>query len=508
MLRIHLRTKSTMSGTKAFNYPQEFINFLNSSPTPYHAVHNIKSHFLSKGFKELKETDSWDKFLERGSKYFVTRNNSSIVAFVVGKEWAPGNPVAIVGTHTDSPVLRIKPISKRASEGFAQIGVECYGGGIWHSWFDSDLSIAGRVMVHDKDTKKTVAKLVDLKKPLLKIPTLAIHLDRDVNAKFEFNKETQLLPISGLSLNDKKQEEANKIDGCCGDSQPLSEAQFSSLKSIIERHHEDLLKLISKDLELESVNDIIDFELILYDHKPSTLGGINDEFVFSGRLDNLTSCFTAMHGLTEVENLDPNMEKGINLAAMFDHEEIGSSSAQGADSNFLPNVLERILTSRALSTSPAEENPNSWEAPSSTLLQTAAKSFFLSSDVAHAAHPNYASKHESQHKPQFGSGPVVKVNANQRYMTNSPGLVLIKQIADEAKVPLQLFVGANNVPCGSTIGPILASKTGIRTLDIGNPILSMHSIRETGSAKDIELQIKLFKHYYERYCSIQETIDV
>lgn len=488
-----------MSGSSVINYPQEFVNFLNSSPTPYHAVHNIKSHLQSNGFVELKETDPWESHFKKLGKYFVTRNNSSIVAFVVGGKWKPGNPVAIVGAHTDSPVLRIKPISKRTNEGFSQIGVECYGGGIWHSWFDSDLSVAGRVMVQDSKSKNIVSRLVDLKKPLLKIPTLAIHLDRDVNTKFEFNKETQLLPIAGLSIKDKK-EETKKSEGCCGDSQPLSEDQFSSLKSIIERHHEDLLELIRKDLELENVTDIEDFELILYDHKPSTLGGIHDEFVFSGRLDNLTSCFTSMHGITEAADTGLSEDEGIRMVAMFDHEEIGSSSAQGADSNFLPNVLERIT--------PLAGSDDVQQTSASSLLQSAAKSFFLSSDVAHAVHPNYSSKHETQHKPQFGAGPVVKINANQRYMTNSPGLVLLKKIADEAEIPLQLFVGANNVPCGSTIGPILASKTGIRTLDIGNPILSMHSIRETGSAKDIELQVKLFKKFFERYSELQHTIEV
>ncbi|CDO95060.1 unnamed protein product [Kluyveromyces dobzhanskii CBS 2104] len=488
-----------MSSASVTNYPQEFINFLNSSPTPYHAVHNVKTRLKSHGFVELKESDAWESQFKNLGKYFVTRNNSSIVAFVVGGKWKPGNPVAIVGAHTDSPVLRIKPISKRVSEGFSQIGVECYGGGIWHTWFDSDLSVAGRVLVWDEKEKKTVSKLVNLKKPLLKIPTLAIHLDRDVNTKFEFNKETQLLPISGLSIKDKKQETGSK-DECCTGSKPLPEDQFSSLKSIIERHHEDLLKLICQDLHLEKVTDIEDFELILYDHKPSTLGGINEEFVFSGRLDNLTSCFTSMHGLTEAADTELATDEGIRMVAMFDHEEIGSSSAQGADSNFLPNILERVT--------PLVGTDEAQQVSASALLQSSAKSFFLSSDVAHAVHPNYSSKHESQHKPQFGAGPVVKINANQRYMTNSPGLVLISKLADEAQVPLQLFVGANNVPCGSTIGPILASKTGIRTLDLGNPILSMHSIRETGSAKDIELQVKLFRKFFERYSALQSTIEV
>ncbi|QLQ80736.1 hypothetical protein HG537_0E00890 [Torulaspora globosa] len=493
MLRIYLRKLSSMQSVPkntTMNYAEEFVKFLNGSHSPYHAVENMKSVLLKHGFKELSERDGWNGKIERKGKYFVTRNSSSIIAFCVGGQWKPGNPVAITGAHTDSPTLRIKPISKRTSEKYAEIGVECYGGGIWHSWFDSDLAVAGRVFVRDRSTGDVVSKLVDLNKPLLKIPTLAIHLDRDVNQKFEFNRETQLLPIGGLVKSDQVSSESK------------SEDTFSSLKSIVERHNEDLIKLIVKELGLESESDIDDFELILYDYAASTLGGLNNEFIFSGRLDNLTSCFTSLHALVLAADTSLDQEHGIRLMASFDHEEIGSSSAQGADSNFLPNILERLTSLKADGTD--ESNPLS----KSFLLETSAKSFFLSSDVAHAVHPNYANKHESQHKPLIGAGPVIKINANQRYMTNSPGLVLVKKLADKANVPLQLFVVANDSPCGSTIGPILASKTGIRTLDLGNPILSMHSIRETGGSADLDLQIKLFKAFFEDYSSLESTIIV
>lgn len=496
MLRIHLRKVSTMqTATKSsVNYPQEFVNFLNASHSPYHAVHNMKAHLLEHDFKELNERESWNGKVAHKGKYFVTRNNSSIIAFSVGGKWKPGNPIAITGAHTDSPTLRIKPVSKRTNEKYAQIGVECYGGGIWHSWFDSDLSIAGRVMVNDRATGKTVSKLVDLNKPLLKIPTLAIHLDRDVNQKFEFNKETQLFPLAGLAKAGEQSSDAT--------TDVENTDAFSSIKAIVERHNEDLLDLIVKELSLESAADIEDFELILYDYAASTLGGLKNEFVFSGRLDNLTSCFTSLHALSLAADTKIDEEEGIRLMASFDHEEIGSSSAQGADSNFLPNILERLSTLKA------DDTDVSDPLPSSHILETSAKSFFLSSDVAHAVHPNYAGKYETAHKPMIGSGPVIKINANQRYMTNSPGMVLIKKLADKAKVPLQLFVVANNSPCGSTIGPILASKTGIRTLDLGNPILSMHSIRETGGSADVELQIKLFREFFENYSSIESQIVV
>lgn len=496
MLRVILRKVSTMSTAATScrgNYPKEFIKFLNASHTPYHAVHNMKQHLDQHGFQELTERESWNGKVERKGKYYVTRNNSSIVAFAIGGKWQPGNAIAITGAHTDSPVLRIKPVSKRQSENYEQVGVECYGGGIWHSWFDSDLSVAGRVFVNDKKSGKYVSKLVDLNKPLLKIPTLAIHLDREVNLKFEFNKESQLLPIAGLT------------DSCSKDHHDgeAKEEAFSSLKAVVERHHRSILELVAQQLELSSVNDIEDFELILYDHTAATLGGIHDEFVFSGRLDNLTSCFTSLHALTLAADTNIDEETGIRLMACFDHEEIGSASAQGADSNFLPNVLER-LTSLNGDPSSDKNDPLS----KSYILESSAKSFFMSSDVAHAVHPNYVNKYESQHKPTIGGGPVIKINANQRYMTNSPGMVLIKKLADNVQVPLQLFVVSNASSCGSTIGPILASKTGIRTLDLGNPILSMHSIRETGGSADLELQIKLFREFFEQYSSLESNIIV
>lgn len=495
MLRLHLVRKMST----AIDYPKEFVNFLNKAHSPYHAVHYIKEHLKCNGFKELSEKDQWNGRVQRCGKYFVTRNNSSIIGFVIGGQWKPGNPIAITGAHTDSPCLRIKPISKRSNEGYIQIGVECYGGGSWHTWFDSDLSLAGRVMVKDSTSHKTVSKLIDINKPILKIPTLAIHLDRNVNVKFEFNKETQLLPIAGICINGDNNN-SDKEQGT-KDSENL-ETEFSSLVSIVERHNKELLDLIAKELGLKSVLDIEDFELILYDNKDACLGGMNDEFVFSGRLDNLTSCFTSMYGITLSSDTDIETETGIRLMACFDHEEIGSSSAQGADSNFLPNILERLTSLKG------DDSDVSNPLAKSSILESSAKSFFLSSDVAHAIHPNYVTKYESNHKPLIGKGPVIKINANQRYMTNSPGIVLLKQLADRCKVPLQLFVVANDSSCGSTIGPILASKTGVRTIDIGNPILSMHSIRETGGSADIEHQIKLFEEFFQSYSSLEDKIIV
>ncbi|KAG7663639.1 uncharacterized protein J8A68_002888 [[Candida] subhashii] len=487
--------------TRALKYAQEFVDFVNLSPTPYHAVSTVKSHLKAAGFSELHERTNWQTSstkLERGGKYYVTRNGSSLIAFTIGQKFENGNGISVVGAHTDSPCLRIKPISNKTSEGFIQVGVEQYGGLIAHSWFDRDLSIAGRVYVNENGN--FVPKLVKIDKPLLRIPTLAIHLDREVNTKFEFNKETKLVPIAGqvaLDKNEqaKEEEEKKKESTSCADDPDLqlSPEQFESIQNVISRHNQSLIELIAKELGVETTQ-IEDFELVLFDHQKSTIGGLNDEFIFSPRLDNLVSCFCGTRGLIESSE-DLSQQRGIQLISLFDHEEIGSRSAQGADSTFLPDIIKRLAK--------FDFNGNG---NVDYFYETMAKSFLLSSDMAHGVHPNYGDKYEAQNRPELNKGPVIKINANQRYATNSPGIVLLKKVADRAQVPLQLFVVRNDSPCGSTIGPILSAKLGIRTLDLGNPQLSMHSIRETGGTFDIEKLSDLFKSFFENYAELEEKI--
>ncbi|ODV62304.1 aspartyl aminopeptidase [Ascoidea rubescens DSM 1968] len=487
------------------SYANEFVSFLNASTSPYLAVESIKKLLLSSNFTEISERSNWSTKVKKGQSYFVTRNGSSIIAFTVGANWKPGNSFSIVGCHTDSPTLRIKPISSNSSNGYIQVGVECYGGGIFHTFFDRSYGISGRVMINSND--KLIPKIIQINKPILNIPTLAIHLDRAVNQKFEFNKETHLLPIAGLenkaetldqtkNSNNSKQDETSQ--GGCSDHEQgkLSDEEFHSLQTMVQRHNKLLIDLIAKECGCE-VSAIEDFELILHDTNPSTIGGINDEFIFSGRLDNLTSCFCGSQALVRASKNIEN-ESGIRLLACFDHEEIGSQSAQGADSNFIPAVVDRL--SSILGT--GEEsiiNKNH-------LYQSAAKSFFLSSDMAHGVHPNYALNYESKHKPGLNKGPVIKINANQRYATNSPGILLVKKCAELVKVPLQLFVVRNDSPCGSTIGPIVCSKLGIRCLDIGNPQLSMHSIRETCGTDDVASLVLLFESFWENFSRLEPTI--
>jgi aspartyl aminopeptidase len=461
-------------------------------PLAYHAVATSASLFEAAGFTNIKERDNWASTVKPGGKYYLTRNGSSVVAFAVGALWKPGNPIGMVGAHTDSPCLRVKPVSKRTANGYLQVGVETYGGGIWHSWFDRDLSVAGRVLVREGEGEGNfVQKLVKVDKPILRIPHLAIHLHRQTN--FDPNKEDELLPIAGLA-----EAELNKAAEPEGDG----ESDFQPLKALPERHHPAFLSLVAAEAGVD-VSQIIDFELVLYDTHKSCLGGLNDEFIFSARLDNLNMTFCAVKGLiSSVTSTPLDNDTSIRLVACFDHEEIGSLSAHGADSNLLPAILRRLSVLPGSSSSPSEESL----AASTAFEQTLATSFLLSADMAHAVHPNYAGKYERSHTPAMNKGPVIKINANQRYATNSPGIVLIQEVARQAKVPLQLFVVKNDSPCGSTIGPMLSAKLGVRTLDMGNPQLGMHSIRETGGSGDVESAVRLFEGFWGRFGELEGRI--
>ncbi|KAL9640143.1 MAG: hypothetical protein Q9164_000466 [Protoblastenia rupestris] len=399
----------------------------------------------------------------------------------------------MIGAHTDSPCLRVKPVSKKQGEGFIQVGVETYGGGLWHTWFDRDLSIAGRVMVKSEHGEFS-QKLVKIDRPILRIPTLAIHLDRQET--FAFNKETQLFPIAGLvaaelnrsGITEEQQKEL--VHDAPAD-------EFSPFKNPSQRHHPYIVELVAKEAEVDP-SDIVDFELVLYDTQLSCIGGINEELMFSARLDNLCMSFCSTMGLIHSVNSEGSLEdeSSIRLIALFDHEEIGSKTAQGADSNVLPAIIRRLSVLGAD------------DADTTTYEQSLASSFLVSADMAHSVNPNYAGKYESDHKPEMNKGTVIKVNANARYATNSPGIVLLREVARRAQVPLQLFVVRNDSSCGSTIGPMLSAALGTRTLDLGNPQLSMHSIRETGGVYDVDYAIKLFESFFEHYSDLEKKIIV
>ena len=425
----------------------------------------------------------------------------------------------MVVAHTDSCTLRIKPVSKKSSAGFLQVGVETYGGGKWHTWFDRDLSIAGRVMVKDGKGGFT-QKLVMVERPILRIPTLAIHLDRET--AFDPNTETELFPIAGLvaaELNrtgesgEDKNEDGERAKPGAGAPGEL----FHPLQAATDRHHPYVVQIIAEHAGV-GVEDVVDFEMVLYDTQKACIGGINNELIFAARLDNLGMTHSAVEGLiTSVESPSAlDNDSTIRLISCFDHEEIGSASAQGAKSNFLPAILRRlsVLPAAQVDTKQAREPQDT----STAYEQTLSTSFIVSADMSHSINPNYAHKYEPDHRPEMNKGTVIKINANQRYMSNSPGIVLLQEVARLAKpspgstasvgVPLQLFVVRNDSSCGSTVGPMIASSLGTRTIDVGNAQLSMHSIRETAGVYDVEYATRLFASFFEHYGDLESKIIV
>ncbi|KAH7127093.1 aspartyl aminopeptidase [Dendryphion nanum] len=502
-----------MSVKPSLESAEDFLSFVNASPTPFHAVKSARDRLDKAGFQQIKERDSWASTLHPGGKYYLTRNGSSIVAFAIGKKWKAGNPIGMIGAHTDSPCLRIKPVSKREKDGFLQVAVETYGGGLWHTWFDRDLSIAGRVLVKTK-SGTIEPRLIKVEKPILRIPTLAIHLDRQED--FKFNKETQLFPIAGLAAAELNRQGKTKETK----EEVAKDAPFEPLTTPIQRHHTRIVEIVAEQAGVNP-NEIVDFELVLYDTQKSVIGGLNDELIFSARLDNLMMSYCSVEGLIQSLSSSAalNDESVIRLIALFDHEEIGSRTAQGADSNLLPAVIRRLSVLPA-SESNSDKSYDKLDDATTAYEQTLATSFLVSADQAHSVHPNYPDKYESHHRPEINKGTVIKINANARYATNSPGIILLQEAARRAKkassstssassgVPLQLFVVRNDSSCGSTIGPMLSAALGSRTLDLGNAQLSMHSIREMGGTHDVEHAVNLFESFFEHFEELEKKIVV
>jgi aspartyl aminopeptidase len=460
---------------------QKAMDYFDASTDPFHAVQSSVDLLTAAGFEELNDRIPYTGQLAPGGKYFFTRNKSTIVAFCVGAKYAPGNGFKVIGGHTDSPNLKIKPRSKRSSSGCTQLAVECYGGGLWHTWFDRDLGVSGRVFVRNSESGIVEQKLIRIDRAILRVPTLAIHLNSEDERKaFAVNKEDHLSPLLAM--------EAQKV--LTGEKKELTKDGWNEYQEPI------LLQMISEELDIP-IESIADFELNLFDCQRASLGGAYSEFIHSARLDNLASCFLAVRALIDyVEEGKLADDEDVSLVALFDHEEVGSNSAVGAGSPIMGESVERI--SAAL---------NGGGADADLYQSTIQKSFVLSVDQAHALHPNYSSKHEKGHQPKMNDGMVIKRNSNQRYATNAVTAFLIREIARRAGLPpVQEFVVRNDCGCGSTIGPIISSATGIRAIDMGCPQLSMHSIRETMGVCDLTNGLALFKAFFATFREVDASV--
>ena len=400
----------------------------------------------------------------------------------------------------NSPNLKVKPRSKRSASGCVQLGVECYGGGLWHTWFDRDLGISGRVLVRTKteEGKETVKQqFVKVDQPVARVSTLCIHLQTaEERRAFKVNKEEHMTPILGtqpaaavLVAGAKAQLTGSAEDGGADGKEDAWAKEQEPL----------LMDLLATNLGIEK-KDIADFELNLFDTQPASLGGIKSEFLNSARLDNQATCFVASEALAQyVENGGLENDEDISLIALFDHEEIGSQSAQGAGSPVMVEAVRRI--SSALTDHPHALDPD-------VFSSTIRRSFVFSVDQAHAIHPNYSSKHEKNHAPKMNAGVVMKTNQNQRYSTNGVTGFIVRELTRKADItPVQEFVVRNDCPCGTTIGPITSAATGIRTVDAGMPQLSMHSCREVMGVADLTNGLDLFTAFFTHFREIDDALE-
>jgi aspartyl aminopeptidase len=421
------------------DFNNQFLEFIEASPTPFHAVSQMSLRLEAAGFEFLDEASQWQ--LQPAAKYYTTRNGSSLVAFIVGSDGSEGG-LRLYGAHTDSPCLKIKPSPELLRHGCIQLGLEVYGGVLLNPWFDRDLSIAGKV-VYETRQGDIDSILLDYGRPVVTIPSLAIHLDKEANSKRCINKQQHLPALMALSHSQKK-------------------LDFRAL----------LRQEIRTQMPHLPLQQILDYELSLYDTQKPALIGLDREFIASARLDNLLSCFAGLQAL-----LTSDTETGA-LLVCNDHEEVGSNSMAGAQGPMLQSVLQRMLGS-----------PEDY-------ARAIDRSMLISADNAHAIHPNYADKHDGNHGPVLNRGPVIKVNANQRYATNSETASLFRQLCQLEKVPVQSFVVRTDLGCGSTIGPITAAGIGVKTLDVGVPQLAMHSIRELAGCDDAHYLYRIATRFF------------
>lgn len=461
------------------SYTKPFCDFLTENPTVFHAIDYFANKLTKAGFKKLSERKLWTEELEKGGKYFVERNGSSLIAFVVGSDYESGNGVAMVAGHVDALTARLKPVStKKTTAGYLQLGVAPYAGALNSTWWDRDLGIGGRVLVKDSKTGKIESKLVKLDYPIARIPTLAPHFG--VGMTGQNNAETQAVPIIGLDSSDI----SSTSEGEWKATILGGEGAFTATQP------PKLVKAISGELGITDYSSIINWELELFDTQPAQVGGLEKEFIFAGRIDDKLCSWSAIEGLLASETPSST----INLVGCFDDEEIGSLLRQGARGNFLPSVIERIT--EAFSKSSAN-----------LLYQTYANSFLVSADVTHAVNPNFLGSYLEGHAPRLNVGMVVSADSNGHMTTDSVSTALFTRVSQKAGTKLQVFQIRNDSRSGGTVGPMLSSAMGVRAIDAGIPQLSMHSIRATTGSLDPGLGVKMFGGFFEHFEAIDAEFE-
>ncbi|PWY79592.1 hypothetical protein BO70DRAFT_371662 [Aspergillus heteromorphus CBS 117.55] len=464
---------ATSTAVNPEDYSKPYCDFMTNNPTIFHAVDGFTKQLESQGYKRLPEREAWK--LERGGKYYTSRNASAFIAFSIGSDYQSGNGMAIVAGHIDALTAKLKPVSKLPTKaGYVQLGVAPYAGALNETWWDRDLAIGGRVLVRDPSSGKVESKLVKLDWPIARIPTLAPHFGAP--SQGPFNKETQMVPIVGVDNSDLFKQATT--------ASPFEAGTFAATQP------EKLVKVISSELGITDYRTILNWELELYDSQPAQLGGLEKDLIFAGRIDDKLCCFAAQEALlASPDNTSPG---SVKMVGMFDDEEIGSLLRQGARSNFMSSVMERITEAFA-----PNYGPN-------VLAQTVANSFFVSSDVIHAVNPNFLNVYLENHAPRLNVGVAVSTDSNGHMTTDSVSHAFIKRVADRCGSTLQVFQIRNDSRSGGTIGPMTSSRIGMRAIDVGIPQLSMHSIRATTGKLDPGLGVQLFKGFFDHFEAVDK----
>jgi aminopeptidase I len=464
-------------------YTQPFIDFISKNPTIYHAVDHFGKQLEAHGYKKLTERDTWTSELKRGGKYYLSRNDSSLIAFAIGSEYKSGNGIGIIGGHVDALTAKLKPVSKLPNKvGYRQLAVAPYAGAFNSTWWDRDLSIGGRVLVKDPSSGTVSTKLVKLDWPLARIPTLAPHFG--TAAQGPFNQETQMVPIVGVDNSDLF---GSSSDDVAPEDDGIQPGTFSATQPA------KLVKLVAGELGITDYSTIIMWELEMYDSQPAQVGGLDKDFIFAGRIDDKMCCFAAQEALlASPSSSSPGI---VKLVGMFDDEEVGSLLRQGARSNYLSSVIERITEAFA----PANSyGPN-------LLSQTVANSFMISSDVNHATNPNFLNAYMEGHMPRLNVGVTLMADPNAHSATDAVSTAILQEIAERCGATLQVFQIRNDSRSGGTIGPMSSARIGVRAVDAGIPQLSMHSIRATTGSLDPGLGVQLFKGFLDHFEDVDKS---